>query len=257
MSPFRGRSAAPATAGRDARSARAAVVRAGLRLLRFIGTGVVTPHDGGGCGGAARCQGPCRRAYDRRGVAAQDSRTRRAAAIGAATLLVLAAVALAARGCGGEGGPAQGDLAVPAAGELTRAPAIGVALRGPDGWGKQRGRRSLRFRSPDRSTLLSVSLPPRARRSAALLRDARAALKRGYRDVRLGRSAGRTLAGLPAVSAAASATTGSGDRVQILLAAVQGRRRAWLVQVFSAPGRQAGRRLVEAQVALGTIRLRG
>jgi len=181
--------------------------------------------------------------------------TRRAAAIGAALALLLV-VAIALSG-GGDEDPETQPAAPEPAGPLARAPSIGASVRRPAGWRSRRGRRSLALRSPDRSTLISISLPPRARRSAAVLKDAAAAVRRGYGEARFQSGRGRRLAGLPTISAVASGENRSGVRVQILVAAVQGNRRAWLVQVFSAPGRDAGRRLVQAQVALGTLRLRG
>ena len=182
--------------------------------------------------------------------------TRRAAAIGAAALILLAVLAIALSGDRDED-PGTGPAPAPEpAGPVARAPAIGASLRRPPGWRVRRTRRSLTLRSPDRSVLISVSLPPRAGRSAAVLRDAAAAARRAY-GAKLQPGRGRTLAGLPTVTAVASGANRSGTAVQILIAAVQGNRRAWLVQVFSAPGRDAGRRLVQAQVALGTLRLRG
>lgn len=144
---------------------------------------------------------------------------------------------------------------IPRAGSVVVDRAIGVRIRMPRGWLRERRRHAVVFRSPDSTTIMSVSLPPGADRSRAVLGTAVDAIRRGYRRVRVRRIGGK-VAGLPAVSRVVSATNSKRVRLNILVAGVQGRRRAWLVQVFSGPGAR-GTRLPEAQVALGTLRLRG
>lgn len=140
---------------------------------------------------------------------------------------------------------------------IIEARAIGVRIRRPRGWTRKRAPRSITLRSPDRTILLSVSLPPGARRSAGLLQAALAAIRQGYSRVRVvGNPNGRRLANLPTRSAIASATNRRGVKLRILTAVPQGRRRAWLVQIFAAEGVN-NTRLQPAQRALDTLRLTG
>lgn len=111
------------------------------------------------------------------------------------------------------------------------------------------------MRSPDRASALAVVAPPRALGNARLLRSAAKDLRRRYRVERAGPGDGKRLAGLPTVSVVVTARSRR-TRVRVLLAAVQGRRRAWLVEVFASAGAPAAR-LAEAQVALNSLRLRG
>ena len=64
------------------------------------------------------------------------------------------------------------------------------------------------------------------------------------------------VAGLPTVSRVVTATNKKGVKLNILVSSPRGRNRAWLVEVFSGPAGKA-KRLPEAQVSLGTLRLRG
>jgi hypothetical protein len=147
------------------------------------------------------------------------------------------------------------SASIPRAGSVVVNRAIGARIRKPRGWVRERRRRSIVFRSPDSTTIMSVSLPPGGDRSRAVLGTAVDAIRNGYRRVRVRRIGGK-VAGLPAVSRVVSATNKRRVPLNILVAGVQGRRRAWLVQVFSGPGARV-KRLPEAQVALGTLRLRG
>ena len=146
--------------------------------------------------------------------------------------------------------------APPAAGGVIRERAIGATIRKPRRWSHTRGSRSLTLHSPDRTVLLSISLPPGSDRSAAVLQSGVRALRAQYRGVRVAAADRRQLAGLPTTSVVTSATNFRGAKLRILTSAPQGRKRAWLVQIFTA-ARAKPRRLAEAQVALGTLRLRG
>jgi len=141
------------------------------------------------------------------------------------------------------------------AGRVVANRAIGASIRPPRGWTRQPARRAIVFRSPESSTIMSISHPPGAVSSRTVLGTAVDAIRRGYRDVRVRRTSGK-VAGLPAVSRVVSATNTKGVRLNVLVSAAQGRRRAWLVQVFSGPVARL-KRLPEAQAALGTLRLRG
>lgn len=188
-------------------------------------------------------------------------RGRDRAAIGAVILvnlaIVLGVVLLAGSG-DGDGEKADATVPFPApprAGRAVENRAIGARVRKPTGWTHKRSGNSLTLRSPDSTTIVSISLPPGATSSTGVLRTARAAIRREYRRVKVSRQPG-LVARLPTVSVAISALNRKGTPLNIFVSAAQGRGRAWLVQIFSAPGARS-KRLPEAQVAIGTLRLSG
>lgn len=134
--------------------------------------------------------------------------------------------------------------------------AIGASIRKPRRWEHRVSGPAITLRSPDKTVLVSISLPRGTDRSAAVLSTGVAAVRRQYRDVRVIGTDPRRVANLPANSVITSAVNSRGTKLRILTSAAQGRTRAWLVQVFSAEGTKE-RRLAEAQVAIGTLRLTG
>lgn len=139
-------------------------------------------------------------------------------------------------------------------GRVVKNGAIGAEIRRPKGWRVKAKGRAITMRSPDSSTIMSISQPPGAKNGPGVLRTAVAAIREQYRGVSTRRFRGK-VAGLPTTSRVVAATNRRGVRLNILVAAPQGRARAWLVQVFSAPGARDSR-LPEAQASLGTLRLR-
>ena len=179
--------------------------------------------------------------------------------IGVAALAVVLVLVIAVRiATGGDDdgeAPDTSPLPVrPRTGGVIKHPAIGATIRKPRRWTHRRAGRSLTLRSPDRAVVMSVSLPPRASRSAAVLQTGVAAIRREYRGVRVIGADRRRLANLPTSSVVTSATSDSGVKLRILTSAPQGRTRAWLVQIFSAAGTKT-ERLAEAQIAISTLRL--
>ncbi len=166
--------------------------------------------------------------------------------------VILAVVLLRSSGDDGDGkkGTAQG---IPRPGRVVVSRAIGARIRKPRGWSARRGESAITLRSPDSTTIMSITLGGANNRE--VLGSAVAVIRQGYRRVRTRRLPGK-VAGLPTVSRVVSATNPKGVRLNILVSAPQGRGRAWLVEVFSGPGARA-KRLPEAQVALGTLRLSG
>jgi hypothetical protein len=101
-----------------------------------------------------------------------------------------------------------------------------------------------------------VSAPPDAHRGARLLRAAVGVISRHYEDVEISGGEGGRFGGRPSRSRVLRARNRRGTRLRVLVAAAQGRRRAWLIEVFSAePPRP--RRLLETQAALSSLRLSG
>jgi hypothetical protein len=178
--------------------------------------------------------------------------------IGAGVLVVLAVLALVLSG-GGDDEPEQNatpPAAVPRLARQITVRKVGIRVGRPRGWSTSRDRRGVRLRSADRSTLVAITAPAGARDDARVLKAALRAVRRGYRDVRIISSSTTTVGGRPAASAVVSARNRKGTRLSILAAGAQGRRRAWLVEVFAAAGGSTSR-LVEGQVALRSLRLSG
>lgn len=179
--------------------------------------------------------------------------------------VIMAVVLLRSSGDDGDSKKKHTPALFPRAGSLVVDRAIGARIRKPRGWSAKRGNRAISFRSPDSTTLMSISLEGVDNRE--VLGSAVAAINQGYRDVAVRRLRRPTppgaictpstckVAGLPTVSRVVSATS-KRVRLNILVSSPQGRRRAWLVEVFSGPGAPV-KRLPEAQRALLTLRLSG
>jgi hypothetical protein len=130
---------------------------------------------------------------------------------------------------------------------------LGVRYRLPQGWVEEKKESAIRLRSPDASAEIVIAAPAPAAQADAVLDDALAAIRRGYEDVEVTPGAGRQIGGLDAKGAVITATA---DRtpLRIVVAVAPGGGRAYLVEVFTAAGIEAGR-LREAQVALNSLRL--
>lgn len=131
---------------------------------------------------------------------------------------------------------------------------VGVAVTRPEGWTARRRRGAVRLRSRDRTVLVSISSPARASQLEGVLDSAVGALRGQYADVEVGETGETRLAGRPARSAVVSATSSRGTALRVVVAAVRGRRRAYLVQVFAARNASEGR-LAEAQTVINSLRL--
>ena len=186
---------------------------------------------------------------------------RRSAAAAAAALLVVVVVAVVANAVSGDDDGAQPaqpqPLPAPPAPQaegVFNDPRVGVIATRPEGWDAERRRNAVRLVSEDESVVVAVSSPGRARDYEDVLESAVAALESQYAKVEVGEGDGRTIAGRPTASAVVSATNSRGTDLRVLVAAVRGRREAYLVQVFAAAG--AGeRRLAEAQTIIRSLQL--
>lgn len=170
-------------------------------------------------------------------------------------LLVAVPLTIALRGGGGD----QGESAAaprPELGERQRDRRLGIALRLPPGWDRDRKAGALRLRSPDRSVLITFSAPGPARDARAVHRAALDAVAASYRRVRIRSREGQArLGGRPArVAAIAARHPRRGERLRVLVATATGSDRAYLVQVFAA-GRRPPPALVEAQATIAALRL--
>jgi hypothetical protein len=142
----------------------------------------------------------------------------------------------------------------PEAAGVFNDPRVGVVVSRPEGWTARRRRRAVRLRSRDRSVVVSISSPGRASQVEGVLDSALAALEEEYDDVEAGRPTEARIAGRPALSAVVSATSSRGTALRVVVAAVRGRRRAYLVEVFTARN-VSETRLAEAQTVLNSLRL--
>ena len=149
----------------------------------------------------------------------------------------------------------ESESRLPLVGRVVENSVIGAEIRRPKGWKVNSKGRQIVMRSPDSSTIMSISQPPGAKNSLDVVRTAIAAIRQGYRGVATRRLGGK-VAGLPTTSRVVSAVNRRRVRLNILVASPKGRTRTWLVQVFSGPGARS-KRLPEAQVALSTLKLRG
>ncbi|MEX2196616.1 MAG: hypothetical protein WD844_15145 [Thermoleophilaceae bacterium] len=189
-----------------------------------------------------------------------DDPKRRSAALAGAALLVFLVVAIAVNALsgGGDDDTQLAPLPAPPAPEVEGVfndPRVGVIASRPEGWDAERRRNAVRLVSEDESVVVSISSPARAREYEGVLESAVGALQSQYSEVEVGEGDGRTIAGRPTASAVVSATNSKGTDLRVLLAAVRGRREAYLVQVFAAEGAGA-RRLAEAQTIIGSLDLR-
>lgn len=185
---------------------------------------------------------------------------RRSAAVAAAALLVVLVVAVVVNAVSGEDDGADATQAQrlpppPETEGVFNDPRVGVIAARPKGWKAERRRNAVRLVSEDKTVVVAVSSPARAREYEEVLESALAALESQYADTEVGEGDGRLIAGRPTVSAVVSATNSRGTDLRVLVAAVRGRREAFLVQVFAAA--DAGeRRLAEAQTIIGSLDLR-
>ncbi len=145
--------------------------------------------------------------------------------------------------------------APPPLGEGARDRGLRVRYRVPKGWRESRRASAIRLRSRDRTAEIVIAAPAPAARAGRLLEDTLAAIRRSYDAVQVNPGSGREIGGLRARGAVISARS-EATPLRILVAVAKGRKRAYLVEVFTAED-APGERLREAQVALNSLRLGG
>jgi hypothetical protein len=183
---------------------------------------------------------------------------RRAVAMAIVGLAVALPVTIAVSD-GAESNPAvTGDTAgasVPALRPEVLNRDLGVSYRVPQGWRERDRRRAVSLQSRDRTVQIVIAAPAPAKASGRVLDEAVAAVRSGYRRVRIERGSGSRLGGLRVNGAVASARNPDGTPLRILMAVARGERRTFLVEVFTAAA-ASGKRIREAQVALNSLRFR-
>jgi hypothetical protein len=194
-----------------------------------------------------------------------DTRTiwmRRVVLMAVVGLLVAIPVTLIVRGgdhdSDGGGSSAVTAAEVPEVGETRVDRKLGVALRLPEGWKRSMEKGAVSFRSGDGSALIAISAPGPEEDAKAIHSAAVGAIDRKYRAVEvMSRDDQAKLGQRPAELTAISARQPK-DRapLRILVATARGKKRAYLVEVFAA-GKDPSAALVEAQVLINNLRIKG
>ena len=125
----------------------------------------------------------------------------------------------------------------------------------PKGWTQKTKREVLTLRSHDRTVRIGLAAPAAADESDQVLRDALAGLKGSYESVEVNPGSGKTLGGLPAKGAVIHA---QGDNIDlsILVSVMRGKKRTYLVEVFTAAAAPP-KPVAQAQQFLNSLKLKG
>jgi hypothetical protein len=159
------------------------------------------------------------------------------------------------------GGDDDGDAEAPLATAPPLNPAVAnkgldVTYQVPEGWKESKKAKAIQLQSKDRSVLIAIAAPAAASEAGPLLDDTLAAIRSGYKNVEASPGSGKQVGGLDAKGAVISAKTRDGNELRIVVAVAKGKKRAYLVEVFSAANAPV-ERVREAQVALNSLRLEG
>ncbi|MDQ3571377.1 MAG: hypothetical protein M3383_00775 [Actinomycetota bacterium] len=182
--------------------------------------------------------------------------TRRIALMAVIGLIVAIPVTIVIRGRGGDSEPTITPVSPTRGGEFDRD--VGVELRLPKGWSRERKEGFVVFRSKDRHVLISVSVPGPVSDVGVIQQQAIDAIGETHEAVEiLDRDKGRRLGGRPAqIAVIAARNPENQNDLRILIATAKGENLAYLVQVFAAAP-NAGQALAEAQALLNGMRLVG
>jgi len=183
---------------------------------------------------------------------------RRIALMAVIGLIVAIPVTIVLRGGSGDSEPTVTPVTPPQAGDLEFDRDVGVELRLPKGWERERKESFVVFRSKDRHVLVSISVPGPASDAGEIHKEAIDVLEETYDAVEIvDRAKGKKLGGRPAQIAVVSARNRENQNdLRILIATAKGEDLAYLVEVFAAAP-NAGRALAEAQALLNGLRLVG
>jgi hypothetical protein len=125
----------------------------------------------------------------------------------------------------------------------------------PRGWTQKTKQEVLTLRSKDRTVRIGVAAPAAADESGQVLRDALAGLQGSYEAVEVNPGSGKRVGGLKAKGAIVHAE-GDGIDLNILVAAMSGKDRAYLVEVFTAAD-ASPKAVAQAQQFLNSLKLKG
>ena len=146
----------------------------------------------------------------------------------------------------------------PAIGGLEFDRTVGVELRLPEGWSREREESFVVFRSDDQHVLVSISVPGPAGDAGEIHEQAIDTIEQTHDAVEIvERANGQRLGGRPAQTAVVAARNRENqNELRILIATAKGEDLAYLVQVFAAAP-NSGQALAEAQALLNDLRLVG
>jgi len=125
----------------------------------------------------------------------------------------------------------------------------------PKGWKAQKKNGVLTLRSDDRSVRIGLAAPAPADEAGQLLDATLASLKGSYESVEVNPGSGKKVGGLRAEGAVVHA---EGDKINlnILVSVMAGRKRAYLLEVFTPAG-APGTAVAQAQQFLNSLKLKG
>jgi hypothetical protein len=180
---------------------------------------------------------------------------RRALLMFVVALLVAIPATILIRGGEDEESPAP-TVTAPALNPGVKDKSLDFRYQVPEGWTESKKAKAVQLKSEDRSVLIAIAAPADASQSGPLLDDTLAAIRSGYRNVRINPGSGPKVGGLNAKGAVVTAKTTDGNELRIVVAVAKGQKRAYLVQVFTAANAPV-ERVREAQVALNSLQLEG
>lgn len=125
----------------------------------------------------------------------------------------------------------------------------------PKGWTQRTKQDVLTLRSNDRTVRIGLAAPAAAHESDQVLRDALAGLEGSYESVEVNPGSGKKLGGLPAKGAVVHAR-GDNIDLSILVTVMAGKKRTYLVEVFTAAGAPP-KPVAQAQQFLNSLKLKG
>lgn len=173
-------------------------------------------------------------------------------------LVVAIPITIMIRGGDGASEPTITPATPPQVGEIEFERDIGVELRLPDDWERERRNGAVVFRSDNNRVLIAISVPGPARDVGLIHQQAIDSLNESYDAVQVvDRINDKELGGRPAQSAVISARNPEKkSELGILVATAKGENLAYLVQVFAAAP-NPGEALAEGQALLNGLRLVG
>jgi hypothetical protein len=182
---------------------------------------------------------------------------RRRVLLMAVVALVIAIPATILIRAGDDDGDAEAPVATaPPLNAAVANKGLDVTYQVPEGWEESKKAKAIQLQSKDRSVLIAIAAPASASKAGPLLDDTLASIRSGYKNVEVRPGSGKQVGGLDAKGAVISAKTPDGNELRIVIAVAKGKKRAYLVEVFTAAN-AAPERVREAQVALNSLRLEG